>query len=363
VDFVAQFPIPERLRSPLRQALRGEASDWPDALTDGEVRVLIEHGVAPLVYAAKALPQLRNEALRAAAHEPLRAADVGEVLAALAANGVEALVMKGTALAYELYDAPELRPRSDTDLLIAHEALPRVRETMLALGFEENPSSGDEHGLRQAVFTRAPGMVYDIHWAATNVPVFDAVLHYDELRTRAIALPELGPHARGLSHVDALLMACIHRVAHHHDSDRLIWLADIALLRERMSPDEHARFWRAAAEGRVVAVCMRSIAVADEWLTHSPHDSAEEWLSVDERSRKEASSVFLDRGITHGGVMAASLRALPWRARLQRLWQLAFPPAEFIRHTFGTRHPLLLPGLYAWRGVRGVARLFRKARS
>lgn len=362
MDFVAQFPVPQRLRVPLQQALRGEPSDWPDALTEAEVRALVEHGVAPLIYAATALPQLRHEALRAAAYEPLRATDVAEVLAALAENGVEALLLKGTALAYELYAAPELRPRSDTDLLIAHASLSQVRATMLTLGFEENPSSGDEHGLRQAAFTRAPGMVYDIHWAATNVPVFDAVLRYDDLRTRAIALPVLGPHALGLSHVDALLMACIHRVAHHHDSDRLIWFVDIALLRERMSREEHAQFWRIAAEGRVVAVCERSIAAADEWLSRSPHDGAEEWLSIEERSCEEASRVFLDRAITHGGVMAASLRALPWRARLQRLWQLAFPPAEFIRHRFGTRHPLLLPGLYAWRGMRGVARLFRKAR-
>lgn len=359
---MAQFPIPERLREPLRATLRGAAPDWPVPLTDAEVRALVEHGVAPLVYARTALPPLRDEAIRAAAYEPLRASDLAEVLAELAARGIEALVMKGTALAYELYDAPELRPRSDTDLLVAQDALPRLRAAMVTLGFEENPSSGDEHGLRQAVFTRAPGMVYDVHWAATNVPVFDAVLRFDDLRSRAIALPLLGTHARGLAHVDALLLACIHRVAHHHDSDRLIWLVDVALLRERMSREDHERFWRMAAAGRVVAVCARSIAVANEWLSRSPHDGAEEWLSSEELSREEPSRVFLDRAITHGGVMAASLRALPWRARLQRLRQLAFPPAEFMRHRFGSRHRLLLPWLYGYRGLRGLTRLFRKAK-
>ncbi|HEV7764384.1 MAG TPA: nucleotidyltransferase family protein [Thermoanaerobaculia bacterium] len=361
MDFVADFPIPPRLRGPLRAALRGEASDWPDPLTEDEIRALKEHGVAPIVYAQVLLLPLRTEAIHAAAHEPLRATDIAEVLAALHARGVRPLLMKGTPLAYDVYAAPELRPRGDTDLLIANADLTPTREVMLALGFEESVSSGDEHGLRQAVFMRAPGMVYDIHWAATNIPAFDAVLRFEELQSRAIGIPALGPYARAFSHVDALLMACIHRVAHHHDSDRLIWLVDIAMLRERMSREEHALFWRRAAEGRVVAVCTRSIAITDDWLSRPPHDLAQEFLSHEELTRDEPSRVFLDREITRGEVMMSGLRALPWRAKVERLWQLAFPPAEFVQSSFGSRSRLLLPWLYVYRALRGIARLFRKA--
>lgn len=357
---MAGVPIPERLRPALTATLGDEPSEWPE-LGREEVQALVAHGVAPIVYARAGVPQLRAEALRASGYEALRAHDLAEVLAALAARGVEALILKGTALAYELYPGPELRPRSDTDLLIARDDLPALREVMLAHGFTEHVSSGDEHGLRQTEFTRAPGMSYDVHWAATNIPAFDAVLHYDDLRTRAIALPLLDASARGLSHVDALLLACIHRVAHHHDSDRLIWLVDIDLLRARMSREEHARFWRIAAEGRVVAVCERSIEVAEAWLGREPHDRAADHLSVEELTRDEPSRVFLDRDLTHGGVMLSSLRALPWRARAERLWQVAFPPAAFMRERFGARNALTLPWWYAVRGVRGVTRLFRRA--
>lgn len=362
MDFVAAFPIPPHLREPLRATLRNERPDWPE-LTPTDVRTLVEHGMAPLVYAKSPLPPLRHEAIRAAAQESLRAADVSEVLSALAGMGVEALVMKGTALAYDLYTAPELRPRSDTDLLIAREDLDRTRSVMRELGFEELPSSGDEHGLRQMAFSRKPAMLYDVHWSATNGPVFDAALQFDDLRTRAIALPALGPHARGLADVDALLLACIHRVAHHHDSDRLVWLADIALLRERMSAEEHRDFWRRAAAARVVAVCTRSIEVADTWFSPARHDLAADWLSREELAREEPSSVFLDHDMTHAGLLAATMRALPWRARAERLWQLAFPPPEFIRQSFGSRNPLALPWLYLYRALRGLTRLFRRVAS
>jgi hypothetical protein len=176
-----------------------------------------------------------------------------------------------------------------------------------------------------------------------------------------IPLPHLGPDARGLSHVDALLLACIHRVAHHHDNERLIWLVDIALLRDRMSAGDHRRFWRQAADARVVGVCTRSIELADEWMSRTPQHRAEDYLEADELTRDEPTRAFLDRELTYGNEMLANFRALPWRARLQRLWQLAFPPAAFVQQSFGTQNRFVLPWLYVRRGVRGVARLFRSS--
>lgn len=357
MDFVASFPIPERLSAPLRAALRGEQWDWPD-LSEGELGVLREHGVVPLLYAATHLPQLRGDAIRAAAAEEQRRRDLADVRDALARHEVEAIVMKGSALAYDVYSAPDLRPRGDTDLLIAPARIAAMREAMRSIGCDERPSSGDEHGIRQAIFVRRSGIVYDVHWSVTNTPLFDALLRFDDVRARASVLPPLGMLV--LSHADALLLACIHRVAHHHDSDRLIWLADIALLRDRMSRVEHAQFWRMAAEGRVVGICMRSIALANDWFSRTPANMAEEWLESHELARAESSRVFLERDITHGRVLVTNLRALTWRERLQRLWQLAFPPAEFMRHSFGDRRGAALPWLYAYRAARGIRRLFRR---
>ncbi|HUP62041.1 MAG TPA: nucleotidyltransferase family protein [Thermoanaerobaculia bacterium] len=373
-DFVRALPVPARLREPLRRALadggrtsrpphgggRDVRPPWPE-LTEDEVRALVEHGVAPLVYRVAHLAPLREEAIRAAVVEPARFDDLHAVLAALAAQGVVALLMKGTALAYDIYPAPELRPRGDTDFLIARETLDALREAMRILGFTEILSSGDELGVRQATFTRTDRFgfehAYDVHWDVTNTPVFSGVLRFDELRTRARALPH---GMLAFSHVDALLLACIHRVAHHHDSERLIWLYDIALLRERMTREEHERFWRLAAERRVAGVCIRSIEVADEWCGRAPHARAEELLTREEIERDEPSRVFLDRDITYGRMMLSDLRALPWRSRLRRLWQLALPPAAFMQQSFPERSRMALPWLYVLRGARGVRRLFRR---
>lgn len=348
-------PIPARLREPLRAALRGETADWPP-LSEDDVRTFADHGVAPLVYAAQPLEPLRTAAIHAAAIEPSRAADLREVLAALAARGIGALILKGTALAYDIYAAPELRPRGDVDLLVPREQSSAAIEVFRALGFASQLTSGDEYNVRQVTFKRG-GHDYDLHWDVANSPLFSSALTFDSLQR--IPLPRLGPHAFGLSHADALLLACIHRVAHHHDLERLIWLVDIALLRARMSRDEHARFWRLAADARVVAICRRSIDLAEEWMPMwgGLQPAASELLSEEELTRDEPSQSFLNPGLRYGNVMLANLRALPWRARLQRVWQLAFPPRAFMRQTFGDG---ALPWLYVRRGARGVRRLFRR---
>jgi hypothetical protein len=175
-------------------------------------------------------------------------------------------------------------------------------------------------------------------------------------------VPRIAPGALAPSHVDALLLACIHRVAHHHDNERLIWLYDIHLLREAMTPDEHARFWRLASERRVATICERSIELADAWFATAPHDRAGDWLAEDERMRNEPSAAFLDRHRRRASVLSGDLKALGWRSRLRRLRELALPPAAFMRQSFPSAPAVALPALYIWRGARGVARLLRRVR-
>lgn len=351
--------IAPHLREPLRRVLAGEEVVFPP-LGKSDVAALIEHGMAPLVYAAARVPELHDEALQVAAGEPLRLEDLREVLQAI---GGRVLLIKGTALAYDLYAQPELRPRTDTDLLIKQDDLPSVRAALTAIGFAEQVTSGDEHGLRQVGFSRVDRFnvehSYDVHWAVANSPIFADVIRFEEIEP--LPLPLIDASAFGLPDVEALLLACVHRVAHHHDEERLIWLADIALLRARMSDEEHRRFWKRAEERRMVAVCRRSVEVAESWFGGDSNHAAEWFLSAAELEQDEPSRALLDPDVTYARETLANLRALPWGARLTRLRQLAFPPPAFMRQVFATQSRIILPLLYMYRGARGVARLFRKA--
>jgi len=370
-DVLDPAPIPAVLQPTLRALLRGQPAPWPAEAGGDDAAQMLEaiqqHGAGPLVYSR--LPDdswpiyasLRDAAIRAAVMESLRLADLRSLVAAFADRGIRVVIIKGTGLAYDLYDAPELRPRGDTDLLIAASDVDTMRRLMHGRGYESRLTSGDTLAVRQQSFVRA-GHVYDVHWDVSNSPVVRDALPFDELIGRAIAVPRIAAGALAPSHVDALLLACIHRVAHHHDNERLIWLYDIHLLRESMTPDEHARFWLLAAERRVVAICERSIDLAGAWFATSPHDRAADWLSNDERTRAEPSAAFLDHNRRHASVLRGDLQALGWRSRMRRLRELALPPAAFMRQSFPSAPAVALPALYVWRGARGVVRLLRRVK-
>jgi len=368
-DVLDPLPIPDSLRSSLRALLRGEPAPWPAEAGSGDAARLLEsikqHGVGPLVYSRLSDDSwpihaaLRDVAIRAAAAEGLRLEDLRALLAAFESRGIRVVIIKGTGLAYDLYDAPEQRPRGDTDLLIDNKDGDAVRRMMLDLGYQSQLTSGDTLAVRQQSFSRA-GHVYDVHWDVANSPVVRDALPFAELIDRAIAVPRIAPIALAPSHVDALLLACIHRVAHHHDNERLIWLYDIHMLREAMTADEHARFWHLAAERRVVTICERSIELADEWFATVSHDRARDWLSENERTRDEPSAAFLERGRRRAAILGDDLKALNWRLRLRRLRELALPPVDFMRQSFPSAPTVALPALYLWRGARGLLRLLRK---
>src|SRR5438477_888635 len=148
VDFIHMPPFPERFARPLRAAVNGERAIWPESITPEELNVIDAHGMSSIVYAYSRLQELRDTAIRDAAVEALRLADLRGVLDALAARGVVPLIVKGTALAYSIYAEPELRPRGDTDLLIDADDIDVVRETLAPMGFRERLTSGDDLAVR-----------------------------------------------------------------------------------------------------------------------------------------------------------------------------------------------------------------------
>ena len=76
--------------------------------------------------------------------------------------------------------------------------------------------------------------------------------------------------------MDALAIACIHRVAHHGDEQRLIWLYDIHLLAGALTAAEAEDFLSLAAAKRIRAVCARGCSLAHaRFGTSFPTDLAD----------------------------------------------------------------------------------------
>lgn len=357
-------PIPEAFAGFVRELLSGGAPPWPLVRNEKEIARFVaataQHGVQPLLHHAAlqrsisdSWPRVvwdefsRNVAA-AVALEAVRRADLERVLEACIDGGVRPLLMKGVALGLTHYESPAMRPRTDTDLLIAIADFALVRGLMLDLGYGTTWRPGRDLVFSQGSFTRDESYgfrhSYDFHWRVTNLQILRNALLYEECAERAVPLP--GLPCGGLSDADALLLACIHRVAHHANTNRLIWLVDIHRLAAQFTEKQWQEFWQLAAGKRVASICAQSVEVAQEFLGRLPG------VVVPRREKREPSRVLL-RPISRAGLLWHDLVSMDrWTDRVRLVMQTALPaPASILR---ADESRALLPLAYARRLARGL---------
>ena len=357
-DHITPPPFPERLLEPLRRSVAGVDVEWPADLTVAETAALAAHGMLPLVHRWSRNTALKQAAIEAAATEAFHLVALRRVIAILAGEGVTPLILKGSALAYQLYPAPEMRPRGDTDLFVREADIPRIRAALVREGYVERITSGDRHGLRQALFlaTDAHGAehAFDVHWSIANPSAFSDAIDYEEAAGEALSIDAIDARARGLDRVRAMMLACIHRVAHHHASDRMVWLLDIHLLAATFTSADWEKLWAIATERGVVRVVAGSLEAAERAL-------GTPWTRPAVMPQGEPSAVYLRRDVRRGRILASELGGLHgWRERATRIVDLAFPPFAYMQQAFGVQHRIFLPFFYGVRGVRGALRLLRR---
>ena len=358
--------------------LQGTAVD--DAAVAGvDVDQLAEraeyHGIVPLLAhrlrgatgpARRLGDALKEPARRMLAADLVREPEIQTVLAALIQAGVVPLVMKGCQLAYSCYERPDLRPRLDTDLLIPSPARERAFARLADVGYEAaGQVDGDLLNYQLTYIKWRDGLkqhIVDIHWRVANPQVFAGLTSYDELMQDAVDLPALGPGVKGLSSPAALLLACVHRVAHHFDSNRLIWLYDIHLLATRLTAPEWDTFLDRATDRKVVAVCRRSLDLAARTLGTAIPASIWKDRRLQAADAVEASAAFLGSRRRQVDVVADDLQALTnWRDRMQLIRQHLFPSRQYMREVYALSSRTPLPLLYATRVVRGARRWFERS--
>jgi hypothetical protein len=351
-------------------AARRIASADPDAIClraeyHGVLSLLADRLASLADVPVELASRLNLHAARQVACDLMQETEIRSMLAALQHAGVEPLLLKGTHLAYSWYKRPDLRPRVDTDILIPVAARAVVAEVLGSLGYEASASSGGELVSYQAAFVKhRQGLrlhVVDVHWRIANPQVFAGLLAYEELARDAIDMPLLARHARGLSAAHALLLACVHRVAHHFGSNRLIWLYDIHLLASGLSSSEWEQFLTLIEQRRVAAVCRRSLDRAARHFETNVPAAVRCDARLQTPATVEASAAYT-RGRRVVRDVASDLQALPsWRDRLQLVREHLFPPREYMRDVYSQSRRGPLPWRYASRAVRGAWRWLDRA--
>ena len=355
-------------------ALRHESAPWPgDADAEFQSRFFdaaADHGVTTLLSSVPAVsgwPDSVRSAIREAvrfeiATEEVRRRELADLLSNFAAAGVRVLVLKGAHLAYSHYPHAWLRPRLDTDLLVAPGDRDKADRLLRRLKYQSGTDFDGDLVTHQFQFRRTNRYgfadIVDLHWKISNPHVFADAFSFEELHQTSMAIEALGPDARGTSPVHALIIACVHRAGHHDNTACLIWLYDIHLLADGLSVDDRARMAGLAAAKRLRSVCGRGIADA---RTHFATRVAADWLErLQLDGRCEPSAAFLHSGRTKADLLISDLKVLGWQQRARLIQEHLFPPAGYMRRAYGFSSSFFLPVAYVDRAVSGIGKWFRR---
>jgi len=353
--------------------LRGDVTRWSDFALDAQTFLDLcrEHEVEGLCFERlskldstagwprQVWEELSDAARTRAAEELLRKAEIRRVVAALADAGIRPILLKGTPLAYTVYDSPASRPRADTDVIVSGAEVEAARQVMRSLSYVETVQCHELLSQFEVQQCDRFGVIhaFDVHWSISTQPVFAGLLTYDALLLRAVAVPALGGSAVAPCRVDALLLSCVHPAMHHRNDERLLWILDIHLLASGLSPAELDEFEALARMKKVVAICRRGLQQAQ--AVFGTLVAADLIGRLNRTAGPEPSAAYLASERRWHHETMASLRALPRlgdRARLVR--EVLLPSPGYMLGAYGLRDkPLgtwLLPALYVHRNVHGA---------
>ena len=359
----------EALDALLVDALRGSAtaSLLPQEDDQALLGRIAYHGVAGLLvsenrlahWPAALVDEVRELALAQTMWELRHAATLRPLLKQFADAGIATLLLKGTALAYDLYPNPSERARCDSDLLIREQDLSLARRLLSEAGFCP-PSEGGflPPSLRSQeswnlLAADGSGHCIDLHWRPLNSPALDQLFAVDEWFERARPLPRLSEVALAADRPRMLLHACLHRSLHdcapyqvgietHFGGNRLIWLWDMVLLGRAMSESEWRRFCGIAGDKGVGDACRAGLDAA----SHRFGPMAPAWVA-DELAGAGTSPYFSSGQLRRAWLDWLAMPGVTRRLRYLRA--RALPDGAFMRAKYPRLSGKPLPLLYGRR--------------
>lgn len=190
-------------------------------------RLAWRHGLMPLASShllnsfadlvpERALGKMREDFRHNAARNLWLASELCAMLDALRARGVEALPLKGPALAVQFYGDAKLRSFVDLDLLVRPRDARRAGEVLASLGFRPRLQLG---AAQEAMLSRSEcdrvymregrNLTCELHWAVTP-PYFSVPLSTDEIFSDLADVELCGRRVGVPSDETTLVMLCVN---------------------------------------------------------------------------------------------------------------------------------------------------------
>lgn len=229
----ADDPIVALLRA--SYAGRSTAVCWETVDPDWLVEISSVHGLLRTVYQAVSadptapnglINRLREACLLDHGHTVELAMEAVRLHALLRASGIPSLLVKGPALAVQLYGQAAARSSCDIDLLVRPGSFGDARRILDEAGYQMATASPPDPSDKHLILRGTPNQILvELHWRLSP-PAQEVVFDEEELWERSVSIPVAGQTVATLSLPDAVLHLAAHGRTHRWSHWK--WVCDVA---------------------------------------------------------------------------------------------------------------------------------------
>lgn len=278
------------------------------------------------------------------AQDMLRSHHLSRILHKFDRAGVRCLLIKGEALANSHYATPGTRTRCDSDLFIDLDDIEAAKQAVLDADMSIVSPVYKSHQFTVSRAGDLSGTVhFDVHWRISNHPLYARAISFEEAFDHSLEVPGM-ENTRMLNAVDALLLACMHRMGNErHDRNRLIWIHDIHALTTAMDANELLKFAAKAERLQVQEACLDGLSMSAKCFLTPVPDRVIEILQAPRPPRSRSVRI----AQSNLGLLIDDWKSLAdRRSRLGLLKELFWPSSSFLLHKYDKTSKLWLPALY-----------------
>lgn len=344
--------IPDDLFLYLAAAIRNEPIS-PPMIAVGEWHIFLSHlpshGILPLIaWHLRSWPEdcrppgeimaFLSRVLVSGGARSLRLGRQIQVLTrALEEAKIPVLLLKGPALARTVYPDPALRHSSDIDLLVKPEDVLKCEPVFSQLGYTcpEHTfhfAAQDRH--HQVFFPSGNGSHVELHWVADSSFHMFSPGWLKNAFDRKIQVTAEDLSFYTLHPVDHLTILAHHHVF-MHQSLRLDWIYDIALLKDTLTANDWADIRSSCVSNHIRIPLELALKVSVLWGTNDipeEYRNFSTWPSVSVREQKLWKHAVTRQTSIHSAIYLKLQGLTTTREKLRVCWRYIIPPREFLQH-------------------------------
>lgn len=290
-------PMSTEMAAAIRATTQATDFDWARFLRVAERQRVVSLSWQGLQLAGVTPPVAIVDKLKARAQADAMAglrlsASALQAAAALETKGIPCAMLKGPALAHALFGSVAVRRSKDLDLLVRPEDFDRAAETLIAAGYTRTTPAAQlqspallsrYRALRKDFgFTNATQTVQiELHHRLTDSPSLLPTPPSERWIDGSLGE---GRTIRTLAPDDHLLYLCVHGAGHAWM--RLKWLVDVAVLINRMPPDDLVTFVQRSRSLGLDRCVGSALLLAAQWFTCPLEPALKRSLSADPNTQR-----------------------------------------------------------------------------